>query len=140
MARKGTTNDIILLDIRMKLTWKNSRKVENMDNNKKDTNASVGKRLKEARKNLGRTQSETAELLGVSEEHYRKYESGATGLSADKLLILYREYGIDPTYLITGVGMKNDFDVDSFIANSNKEQKDEFIDRVLAYVSRMMKK
>lgn len=110
-----------------------------MENRKKDTNVCVGKRLKEARKNLGKTQAETAELLGISEEHYRKYESGATGLSADKLLILFREYGIDPTYLITGTGGKSEFDVDSYIANSSKEQKDEFIDHVLRYVSRMMK-
>ena len=75
----------------------------------------------------------------MKEEHYRKYESGATGLSADKLLILYKEYGIDPTYLITGACMK-DFDVDYYIANCNKEQKDEFLDRILAYMSRIVKK
>lgn len=110
-----------------------------MEENRKDTNIQIGKRLREARKNLGRKQAEFAYSLGISEEHYRKYESGATGLSADKLLILYKEYGIDPTYLITGECMK-DFDVDYYIANCNKEQKDEFLDRILAYMSRIVKK
>ena len=58
-----------------------------MDDYRKEANIQVGKRLREARNNLGRTQAEIAVSLGVSEEHYRKYESGATGLSADKLLI-----------------------------------------------------
>ena len=33
-----------------------------------------------------------------------------------------------------------DFDVDYYIANCNKEQKDEFLDRILAYMSRIVKK
>lgn len=111
-----------------------------MDSSKKEANIQIGKRLREARNNLGRTQAEIADMLGVTEEHYRKYESGATGLSADKILVLYHECGIDPTYLITGACLKNDLDVDYYIANCDKAQKDAFIDRVLAYMSRMMKK
>ena len=56
-----------------------------MDDYRKEANIQVGKRLREARNSLGRTQAEIAVSLGVSEEHYRKYESGTTGLSADKL-------------------------------------------------------
>ena len=114
--------------------------VQNMENYRKNANIQIGKRLREARNNLGRTQAEIAASFGVSEEHYRKYESGATGLSADKILILYHEYGVDPTYLITGSCLKNDFDVDYYIANCSKEQKDAFVDRVLAFISRMVKK
>jgi transcriptional regulator with XRE-family HTH domain len=113
---------------------------EKMDGKRKAVNIQLGKRLADARKNLGRTQAEFADLLGVTEEHYRKYESGANGLSVDKILLLYQKYGIDPTYLITGACLKNDFDVDYYIANCNKEQKDAFVDRVLAYMSRMIKK
>jgi transcriptional regulator with XRE-family HTH domain len=111
-----------------------------MDSKRQAVNMQLGKRLADARKNLGRTQAEFADLLGVTEEHYRKYESGANGLSVDKILLLYQQYGIDPTYLITGACLKNDFDVDYYIANCNKEQKDAFVDRVLAYMPRMIKK
>lgn len=110
-----------------------------MVSNRKEANIHIGKRLRDARNNLGRTQAEIADSFGVSEEHYRKYESGATGLSADKLLTLYNEYGIDPTYLVTGECMK-DFDVDYYIANCNKEQRNAFVDRVFAYMSRIIKK
>ncbi len=111
-----------------------------MNQYRKETNMQIGKRLREARQRLGRTQAEIAALFGVSEEHYRKYESGATGISADKLLLLYHQYGIDPTYLITGISQKDELDVDYYIANCNKEQKDAFVDRVLAYMARMIKK
>lgn len=111
-----------------------------MDEYERNASMQIGKRLREARENLGRTQAETAVLFGVSDEHYRKYESGATGLSADKLLILYQEYGIDPAYLITGECMKDSFSVDYYIANCNREQKNIFTDEVLAYISRMLKK
>ena len=110
-----------------------------MDDYRKEANIQVGKRLRESRISLGRTQAEIVVALRVSEEHYRKYESGATGLSADKLLILYHKYGIDPTYLITGSCLKNEFDVDYFMANCNKEQKNQFVDRVFAYMLQMIK-
>ena len=111
-----------------------------MESNRKNANIQIGKRLRDARNNLGRTQAEIAASFGVSEEHYRKYEAGSTGLSADKMLILYNEYGMDPTYLITGFCLKNDFDVEYYIANCSKMQKDAFVDRMLAYISRMVKK
>lgn len=78
-----------------------------LENSRKDANMLIGKRLREARNNLGLTQAEIAASFGVSEEHYRKYEAGSTGLSADKLLIPYHEYGMDPTYLITGSCLRN---------------------------------
>ena len=49
--------------------------VKIMDDYRKEANIQVGKRLREARNSLGRTQAEIAVSLGVSEEHYRKYES-----------------------------------------------------------------
>ena len=110
-----------------------------MDKSKREVNIQIGKRLREIRSNLRCRQSEFADLLGVSEEHYRKYESGVTGLSADKMLILYKMYHIDPTYLITGDCMK-DFDVDYYIANCNKEQRAVLLERVIAYMSELIRK
>ena len=111
-----------------------------MEQQRKDANVLIGKRLREARSNLGRTRAEMAVSCGVSEEHYRKYESGATGLSADKLLILYNEYGIDPTYLIAGACEGTGFDVERYVANCSRKERDAFVDRMLAYVARMLKK
>lgn len=103
-----------------------------MDKIRKDTNIQVGKRLREARTNLNIEAAEFAGLLNVSEEHYRKLEAGSSGLSADKILTLYHTYGIDPTYLIAGKNSDmNDFNLDYYVANSTKEQRDAFFDRAM---------
>lgn len=111
-----------------------------MDTDRKDTNIQIGKRLREARINMNIEKSEIADVLGVTVEHYRKLEAGMTGLSVDKVLILYQAYKIDPTYLITGMSSNAmDFNLDYYVANSSKEQRDQFFDRVLAYLSKLIK-
>lgn len=111
-----------------------------MEIDRKDTNIQIGKRLREARTNMNKDKVEFAQTLDVTEEHYRKLEAGATGLSVDKILVLYHTYGIDPTYLITGVSSNvKDFNLEYYVANSSKEQRDDFFDRVLAYLSKLIK-
>lgn len=111
-----------------------------MDKGRKGTNIQIGKRLREARRNMNIDKSEIAEVLGVTVEHYRKFEAGTTGLSVDKILTLYHTYGIDPTYLIVGVSSNAmEFNLDYYVANSSKEQRDQFFERVLAYVSKLIK-
>lgn len=111
-----------------------------MEMTRQDINLQVGRRLREARLNLNIKKAEFAEVLEVSEEHYRKLEAGKTGLSADKMYILHTRYDIDPTYLITGISSAMiGFDLDSFVANSSKEDRDHFIERVLAYVVKLIK-
>ena len=70
--------------------------------NRKELNILIGKRLKNVRENNGYTQEKFAEVFDVGVEHYRKLESGVYGLQLEKMLIVYRVFKIDPTYLITG--------------------------------------
>ena len=108
-----------------------------MKTEKKDINIQIGKRLRTARQNSGYTQEAFAEALDVGVEHYRKLESGIYGLQPEKLLLLYEKYKIDPTYLITGE-KNHTFDVELFLANCNREERDNFIDRMLAYMRKLM--
>lgn len=111
-----------------------------MAEDRKSLNIQIGNRLREARKNLNIDKA-FAQELDVGEEHYRKLEAGSTGLSVDKMLILYERYGIDPTYLITGKrGGSIEFNLDYYVANSSKEQRDQFFERVLVYVARLIRK
>ena len=111
-----------------------------MDTGRKDANIQIGKRLREARLNMNLEKSEIADVLGVTVEHYRKLEAGVTGISVDKVLTRYHKYGIDPTYLITGEsGNIKDFNLDYYVANSTKEQRNDFFDRVLAYLSKLIR-
>ena len=53
------------------------------------------------------------------------------------MLILYEKYKIDPTYLLTGE-KNHTFDVELFLANCSREERDNFIDRMLAYMRKLM--
>lgn len=104
---------------------------------KKELNIQIGKRLQTARENNGYTQETFAEALDVGVEHYRKIELGMYGLQRENMLILYEKYKIDPTYLLTGE-KNNTFDVEMFLANCSREERDNFIDRMLAYMRKLM--
>lgn len=108
-----------------------------MRGEKKEINIQIGKRLKEARETNGFTQEKLAEVLDVGVEHYRKLESGMYGLQLEKMLLLYEKYKIDPTYLITG-NRKKSFDIDEYLANCSREERDMFIERILDYMKKML--
>ena len=111
-----------------------------MRTEKKELNIQIGKRLQIARENSGYTQEAFAEALDVGMEHYRKIELGMYGLQRENMLILYekyKKYKIDPTYLLTGE-KNHTFDVELFLANCSREERDEFIDRMLAYMRKLM--
>lgn len=108
-----------------------------MEREKRPENIEVGKRLHDARENLGYTQANFAELLSVTDEHYRKIEAGNTGLTIDKMKTLYYKMNIDPTFLIVGEN-RMDFDLDTYLANCTRAQRDAFIKRVLAYMAKVM--
>ena len=108
-----------------------------MKTEKKEINIQIGKRLLTARENSGYTQEDFAETLDVSVEHYRKIENGIYGLQPEKMLVLYEKYRIEPTYLITG-DANHRFDIERFLANCSREERNEFIDRILAYMRKLM--
>ncbi|MGN0326005.1 MAG: helix-turn-helix domain-containing protein [Lachnospiraceae bacterium] len=108
-----------------------------MKTEKKEINIQIGKRLRSARENSGYTQETFAEVLDVGVEHYRKIESGIYGLQPEKMLILYEKYKIEPTYLIAGEHNKI-YDVELFLANCSREERDKFLDRMLAYMKKLM--
>lgn len=111
--------------------------VQTMRAEKKELNIQIGKRLQTARENNGYTQEAFAEALDVGVEHYRKIELGMYGLQRENMLILYEKYKIDPTYLLTGE-KNHTFDVEMFLANCSREERDKFIDRMLAYMRKLM--
>lgn len=104
---------------------------------RKELNIQIGKRLQTARENNGYTQEAFAEALDVGVEHYRKIELGMYGLQRENMLIVYEKYKIDPTYLLTGE-KNHTFDVELFLANCSREERDNFIDRMLAYMRKLM--
>ena len=111
--------------------------VQTMRAEKKELNIQIGKRLQTVRENNGYTQEAFAEALDVGVEHYRKIELGMYGLQRENMLILYEKYKIDPTYLLTGE-KNHTFDVELFLVNCNREERDKFIERMLEYMRKIM--
>ena len=108
-----------------------------MRTERKELNIQIGKRLQTARENNGYTQEAFAEALDVGVEHYRKIELGMYGLQRENMLILYEKYKIDPTYLLTGE-KNHTFDVELFLANCSREERHNLIDRIMAYMRKLM--
>ncbi len=101
---------------------------------KKDCNMEIGERLKVIRQNLAKSQAEFAEILNVSDEHYRKLECGSTGLTIEKVRTLYEKLNIDPSWLLVGKPME-EFELDKYLVNCSKEQRDELLKRCLDYIA-----
>lgn len=65
-------------------------------------NELIGRRLKRIRQDLGMDYPDMAEVLQISDGHYRKIERGVYGLDVRKLLLLYTKLQVDPLYILTG--------------------------------------
>lgn len=109
-----------------------------MERDKKVLNIEIGRRLKEVRDNLGYTQSQFAEILGVGEEHYRKIELGSSGLTVDKVWLLHDKLKIDATYLIVGE-KKEHADIDYLLTNCTKLERDAILHRMFEYTESVIR-
>lgn len=118
---------------------KHREMVLQMRRDKKDCNMEIGERLHEIRKNMDISQAEVAEILNVSDEHYRKLECGSAGLTIDKIRILYEKLQIDPSWLLVGKSMEQ-FNIDEYLVNCSKEQRDDLLCRCLNYITKYITK
>ncbi len=64
----------------------------------------VNKRFRELRKELGFTQEQLAQRLGVGKAALSMIETGKAGLSSRNLNILVQEFNVNPEWVETGVG------------------------------------
>lgn len=106
-----------------------------MSRPRKHINIEIGERLRVARENLSVSRSQMAETLGLSDEHYRRLESGASSISVDKLYLLDEKYHIDITYLICGRN-NEEFDLERYISTCNSKQRDRFLYTVCRYLQK----
>lgn len=59
------------------------------------------------------------------------------GLQRENMLLLYQKYKIDPTFLITGErSSSSDFELS--LINCTREERNQFIDRMLAYMRKLL--
>lgn len=65
----------------------------------------IGQRIRERRKLLGLNQSELAGLMGFSYQQMQKYETGASHVSAGKLLLFARILNVPPSHFYDGLNL-----------------------------------
>src|SRR5271170_5620973 len=66
----------------------------------------IGQRIRQRRKTLNLNQSELAGLMGFSYQQMQKYESGASQVSAGKLLLFAKIMNVPPSYFYEGIKME----------------------------------
>jgi transcriptional regulator with XRE-family HTH domain len=62
----------------------------------------VGKRIKEIQRIKKLTNSDMAEIMGISHVQYEKLLRGVSMFTEDKFLTLHKELGVSVDYLLTG--------------------------------------
>lgn len=91
-------------------------------------------RLRDLKEDADLTQKQVAELIGVSMNHYGKYERGETDIPLEKAIILAKYYSVSLDYLAGLTNVKN---------NNNKAQsvnvKKSDVYHLAVCVNRMLK-
>ena len=64
-------------------------------------------RLKDLKEDADITQKQAADLIGVSMDHYGKYERGETDIPFEKAIILANYYNVSLDYLAGRTNIKN---------------------------------
>lgn len=74
----------------------------------RDIDCHVGRRIRERRKQLGMSQTNLAEPLGLSSQQFVKFEYGTNRVSAGRLFVLALLLDTDMKYFFTGAATYTD--------------------------------
>ena len=69
-----------------------------------DVDRHVGARIRRRRTELGLTQQQLAELVGITYQQLHKYERGVNRITAGRLHAVARALGVEVAYLFEGAG------------------------------------
>ena len=101
----------------------------------------VGKALQKYRKNVGMTQEDVAEKIGVSQNFYARIESGASGMSIDTVYELCDAFHITPNDILMPTLQDRESDASSdmdmvrrMLENCTEKQRSAAIDILKAYL------
>ena len=78
----------------------------NISENHKSVYVYIGQRIRERRKRLNLNQAELANLMGFSYQQMQKYESGASHVSAGKLLLFAKILNVPLSYFYDGINLE----------------------------------
>lgn len=114
---------------------KDTKSAVNTEKENKQINEEIGERLRNFRKSLNLSQNEFSAALDITDKQYGNIERGLSSLSLDKILRLNEEYGLDPTYLITGRKSPSDI-LSDYIKDCPKDKIFDF-EQMIRYASNL---
>lgn len=101
-------------------------------------------RLKDLKEDADLTQKQVAELIGVSMNHYGKYERGETDIPLEKAVILADYYGVSLDYIAGRTnskgGLHNDGRFEKLFSELNSCNKNRIEERMLEMLENQKKK
>ena len=106
---------------------------------KSDINSEISTRLEEIQSNLGYTQEQMAELMGISKEQYRKYLRDGSGIPLYRLSILFSNEQIDIKYLVTGV-REEEKTFSEHLSSMTKEGRTKYLRGTIDYFAKRLLK
>ncbi len=65
-----------------------------------DSKVQIGNRIKESRKAAGYTQAKVAELLGMTQQQYSRFENGVFELNYQQLRTICKLYDVSSDFLL----------------------------------------
>lgn len=87
------------------------------------TNATIGLRLKQRRKELKLTQQSLAQAINISYQQVQKYEKGTNRIGADRLYYLAMLLGVDVSYFFKPISETQGLDKDPIKPLAKKTTK-----------------
>ena len=101
----------------------------------------VGERIRARREELGLTQAQLADELGVTHQHVSGIESGISAPSLDLLVRIARRLGVSTDYLLTGesplvLDAEGGIRADGGLPSEAKEQLVALVELIRRYVAR----
>lgn len=109
-----------------------------MMNDNRQQMSAIGQRLKKCRIQLGKSTSEMATELGITDSEYKKIEKGEEKISLEIIILLDERFHINCRYLLTGKEIQYSAYLSEVLEMCSQE-KIETVNNMLLHISNLLK-
>ena len=98
----------------------------------------MGLRIRKRREELKLTQEKAAELIDISETHYKNIECGRKKMSMELFMKICEVFQMDQTYVLTGKSIGNNPIIKTY--EDLPEEKRKFFDEMMSRMQQLIEK
>lgn len=114
------------------------RGTNTMMNDNRQQMSAISQRLKKCRIQLGKSTSEMATELGITDSEYKKIEKGEEKISLEIIILLDERFHINCRYLLTGKEIQYSAYLSEVLEMCSQE-KIETVNNMLLHISNLLK-